>query len=73
MTNSSFETIEALLADLALQVTTHLAKKHQEPLDGEGWLLKIAVEKPIAVVFADAPCVELRINTNDVILTKEVA
>lgn len=73
MTDSAFETIEALLADMAVHITTHLAKKYEAPADGAGWHLKIAVEKPIAVVFADAPCVELRINTNDVTLTKNVA
>jgi dihydroneopterin aldolase len=72
MTDSSFETIEALLADMALQITTHLAKKHKPPLDGQGWQLKIAVEKPIAVVLADAPCVELNINTNQVVISREV-
>ncbi|KAK2593062.1 hypothetical protein QQS21_009228 [Conoideocrella luteorostrata] len=70
MSESSFETIEALVADLAIHMKAHLAKNHKAPLDGHGWHLKIAVEKPIAVVFADAPCVELRINTNDVDLTK---
>lgn len=73
MTDSSFETIEALLADMAVHITAHLARKHKAPADGEGWHLKIAVEKPIAVAFADAPCVELRISTNDVTLTKNVA
>ncbi|OAA48683.1 dihydropteroate synthase [Metarhizium rileyi] len=73
MTDSSFETIEALLADMALHIAMYLAKNHKEPADGEGWLLRIAVEKPIAVMFADAPCVELSINTNDVILTNDVA
>ncbi|KAG8421197.1 hypothetical protein J3459_007698 [Metarhizium acridum] len=72
MTNSSFETIEALLADMALRITTYLVQNHDPPADGEGWQLRIAVEKPIAVVFADAPCVELRINTNDVLLGKDV-
>ncbi|KAF5125515.1 hypothetical protein E5D57_010203 [Metarhizium anisopliae] len=72
MTDSSFETIEALLADMALRITTHLVRNHEPPADGEGWQLGIAVEKPIAVVFADAPCVELRINTNDVVPGEDV-
>ncbi|KAG5951066.1 hypothetical protein E4U53_003832 [Claviceps sorghi] len=66
MTSSSFETIEALLGDLAVRMTGYLKKKHVAPEDGRGWHLRIAVEKPIAVVFADAPCVELNIGTNDV-------
>ncbi|KID90129.1 dihydroneopterin aldolase family protein [Metarhizium guizhouense ARSEF 977] len=72
MTDSSFETIEALLADMALRITTHLVRNHEPPADGEGWQLGIAVEKPIAVVFADAPCVELRVNTNDVFPGEDV-
>ncbi|KID66659.1 dihydroneopterin aldolase family protein, partial [Metarhizium hybridum] len=72
MTDSSFETIEALLADMAVRITTHLVRNHTPPPDGEGWQLGIAVEKPIAVVFADAPCVELRINTNDVVPEEDV-
>ncbi|KJK79077.1 hypothetical protein H634G_05892 [Metarhizium anisopliae BRIP 53293] len=72
MTDSSFETIEALLADMAVRITAHLVRNHTPPADGEGWQLGIAVEKPIAVVFADAPCVELRINTNDVVPGEDV-
>lgn len=70
MADSSFETIEALVADMAVHMTAYLAKNHKAPLDGQGWHLNIAVEKPIAVVFADAPCVELRIGTNDVRLNR---
>ncbi|KAG6003292.1 hypothetical protein E4U21_002220 [Claviceps maximensis] len=67
MTSSSFETIEALLGNLAVRMTDHLKKRHVAPEDGKGWQLRIAVEKPIAVVFADAPCVELNVGTNDVL------
>ncbi|KAG6124505.1 hypothetical protein E4U12_008193 [Claviceps purpurea] len=66
MTSSSFETIEALLGDLAVGLKGYLTEKLKAPKDGKGWHLRIAVEKPIAVVFADAPCVELSIGTNDV-------
>ncbi|KAG6006457.1 hypothetical protein E4U43_000437 [Claviceps pusilla] len=66
MTSSSFETIEALLGDLAVRMTGYLKERHTAPEDGRGWHLRVAVEKPIAVVFADAPCVELMIGTNDV-------
>lgn len=66
MTGSSFETIEALLGDLAVRMTGYLKERHTAPEDGRGWHLRVAVEKPIAVVFADAPCVELMIGTNDV-------
>ncbi|KAG5977682.1 hypothetical protein E4U55_006614 [Claviceps digitariae] len=67
MTGSSFETIEALLGDLAVRMTGYLKTRHVAPEDGRGWHLRIGVEKPIAVVFADAPCVELTIGTNDVL------
>lgn len=66
MTESSFETIEALVGDLAVRMTGYLVERHRAPEDGGGWHLRIAVEKPVAVVFADAPCVELVIGTNDV-------
>ncbi|KAG6088744.1 hypothetical protein E4U15_005285 [Claviceps sp. LM218 group G6] len=66
MTSSSFETVEALLGDLAVGLKGYLTEKLKAPKDGKGWHLRIAVEKPIAVVFADAPCVELSIGTNDV-------
>ncbi|KHO00015.1 dihydropteroate synthase [Metarhizium album ARSEF 1941] len=69
MTGSSFETVEALLADVAAHVAAYLAENHAQPADGGGWQLRVAVEKPIAVVSADGPCVELRVNTNDVLVT----
>ncbi|QUC17911.1 uncharacterized protein UV8b_02152 [Ustilaginoidea virens] len=66
MTDSAFETIEALVADLAAHITAHLVGSYGRCKDEHGWHLRIGVEKPIAVVFADAPCVELSVNTNDV-------
>ncbi|KAM4059042.1 dihydroneopterin aldolase domain-containing protein [Hirsutella rhossiliensis] len=64
---SSFGTLEALAAHLADTVSRYLRAEQQEPLDGSGSHLTITVEKPIAVPFADAPSVELRTNTNDVL------
>ena len=66
MESSSFGTLEALVADLAETVTLHLREEEQEPADGSGSRLRIVVDKPVAVPFADAPSVELRINTRDV-------
>ncbi|POR31245.1 Uncharacterized protein TPAR_08555 [Tolypocladium paradoxum] len=66
MENSSFGTLEALAADLSETITLYLRVEREEPLDGTGSQLKITVEKPLAVPFADAPCVELRTNTRDV-------
>lgn len=56
------------MGDLAVDVTRYLRKNYNLPDHQEGWHLRIAIEKPIAVVFADAPCVEMRINTNYVTL-----
>ncbi|KAJ6446018.1 dihydropteroate synthase [Purpureocillium lavendulum] len=64
--NSSFGTLEALASDLAETITLYLRLEREEPMDGSGSQLKIIVEKPIAVPFADAPSVELRVNTRDV-------
>lgn len=64
---SSFGTLEALAAHLAETVSRYLRAEQQEALDGSGSHLTITVEKPIAVPFADAPSVELRTNTNDVL------
>jgi len=66
MENSSFGTLEALASDIAETVTLYLRLERAEPVDGSGSQLKIIVDKPIAVPFADAPSVELRVNTRDV-------
>ena len=67
MTASSFETLEALAMKLMRTIAHHLKSKC-EPLLGKaaGWEVCITLEKPIAVPMADASCVELRMNTNDV-------
>lgn len=67
MTASSFETLEALAMKLMRTISNHLRNTF-EPLQGEaaGWEVCITLEKPIAVPMADASCVELRMNTNDV-------
>ncbi|KAJ2974147.1 hypothetical protein NQ176_g6210 [Zarea fungicola] len=46
-------------------ITTHLRLKHTPPRDGLGWDIEISLEKPVAVPLADAACVEMRTNTNN--------
>ncbi|VUC34443.1 unnamed protein product [Clonostachys rosea] len=65
MSDSSLETLEALLDVIATQITIHLNTTY--PSDSaNGWKLKISLDKPVAVPFADAPCVEIRIDTRNV-------
>jgi dihydroneopterin aldolase len=65
---SSYETLEALAADLSVAMTKHLASSGGQPSDAAGCHLTIGLEKPIAVTLADAVCVELRTNTNDMVV-----
>lgn len=65
MTESSLETLEALADVLATQITAHLRTAHPSE-SGNGWKLKISLAKPVAVPLADAPCVELRVDTRNV-------
>lgn len=51
---------------LVQKITKHLKDNH-EPVEG-GWQINITLEKPIAIVLADASCVELRVKTTDVTL-----
>ncbi|RCI14517.1 hypothetical protein L249_6857 [Ophiocordyceps polyrhachis-furcata BCC 54312] len=64
---SSFDTLEALAAHLLKIIARYLRAQRLEPGDGSGSRVTIIVEKPMAVPFADAPAVELRLNTNDVL------
>lgn len=66
MDASSYETLEALAADLSVVMTKYLASSGGQPADSAGHHLTIGLEKPIAVPLADVVCVELRANTNDV-------
>ncbi|KAG9257818.1 uncharacterized protein F5Z01DRAFT_303302 [Emericellopsis atlantica] len=66
MKDSSFETLEALAAKLSVELTQYLTKTYTTP-GKEGWRLIIALEKPVAVPLADCPCVELSIDTADVV------
>jgi hypothetical protein len=63
MSNSSYETLEALASDLTVKITQHLKSTLG---DSPGWRIKIGLEKPIAVTLADAACVELQTNSDEV-------
>ncbi|PFH55838.1 hypothetical protein XA68_17529 [Ophiocordyceps unilateralis] len=65
--DSSFGTLEALAAHLLRVVSLYLRAERLEPPDGSGSHITIIVEKPMAVPFAEAPAVELRLNTNEVL------
>lgn len=67
MAKSSFETLEALATDLATNLKTHLLTTPADSQDTPTWQLQIGLEKPTAVPFADAACVELRTSTDDVV------
>jgi dihydroneopterin aldolase len=57
METSAFETLEALGTNLA---DTILAWSN--PGLGQGWQIRIRLEKPTAVPFADCPEVEIRVG-----------
>lgn len=61
MEKSSFETLEALGAHLTKTIMSDLKPNPEELYTGEeGWQVKIAMEKPTAVPFADGPVIEVR-------------
>ena len=63
MDETAFETLEALGTHLANKIVTEF-----RPLPGQtysgflGWQVKITLEKPTAVPFADAPAVQIRVK-----------
>ncbi|KAI6380442.1 hypothetical protein MCOR25_001635 [Pyricularia grisea] len=58
---TSFETLEALGAHLVDRITTAFRPQPEQTYSGpSGWQIKIRMEKPTAVPFAEAPCVEIR-------------
>ncbi|KAK5990682.1 hypothetical protein PT974_08951 [Cladobotryum mycophilum] len=68
MSESSFETLEALAKDISIKIANLLHQSFRpHSREQPSWGLRISLEKPIAVVFADAACVELSINTADII------
>lgn len=63
MIASSYETLEALAADLSVHIAKQLRSKREEIY---GAIIRIGLEKPTAVPLADAACVELTVKTEDV-------
>lgn len=63
MSESSFETLEALAASLAFHIARELRTKRD---DFYGEIIRIGLEKPTAVPLAEAACVELTVRTEDV-------
>lgn len=66
MSYSSYETLEALATYLTAKVARHLSADHDPLSDGAGWHIKVGLEKPVAIPLADAACVELSTDTNDI-------
>lgn len=65
MEDSSFGTLETLLHAIASRITMYMRREHPEDAP-DGWRLRISLVKPIAVPFADAPCVSLSIHTSEI-------
>lgn len=66
MSDSSYETLEALGTHLTVAIAAQLRASHTQPRDGSGWEINISLEKPVAVPLADAACVEMSTNTANV-------
>ncbi|PTB62969.1 hypothetical protein BBK36DRAFT_1162748 [Trichoderma citrinoviride] len=67
MSKSTFETLEALANTLAFRLASYLHSSQAGSMIRKGWPIKIALEKPIAVVLADAACVQLSVNSSEVL------
>lgn len=60
MEKSSFETLEALGDHLSKTIIRGFKPNPKELFSGpDGWQMKISMEKPTAVPFADCPVVEM--------------
>ena len=66
MMDSSFETLEALALILARVAKGWLVAHSKRPEGDGAWKLTVTLEKPVAVPFADASCVELIAYTNEI-------
>lgn len=64
MEKSSFETLEALGANISSTVIKNLKPNPKELVyTDEGWQVKLSMEKPTAVPFAECPVVETRVSS----------
>ena len=62
MDETAFETLEALGTHLANKILTEFQPLTGVGYSGLGRQVKITLEKPTAVPFADAPAVQIRVN-----------
>lgn len=63
MESSSFETLEALGAHVANKILNDFRiAEDPKPMKERGWQIKVCLEKPIAVPFAECPAVEVRVG-----------
>lgn len=61
MEKAAYETLEALGAHLSTIIMRDFKPNPRELYSGEeGWQVKLSMEKPTAVPFADCPVVEFR-------------
>ncbi|KAI0842862.1 hypothetical protein F5Y06DRAFT_291853 [Hypoxylon sp. FL0890] len=60
MESSSFETLEALASQIANKILSDFRiGDDPKPMKERGWQVKVCLEKPIAVPFAECPAVEV--------------
>ncbi|KAJ8121720.1 hypothetical protein O1611_g10026 [Lasiodiplodia mahajangana] len=60
---SSFETLEALGTHIANKILDEFRiGDSPQPMRERGWQVRVCLEKPIAVPFAECPSVEVRVN-----------
>ncbi|CAJ2501001.1 Uu.00g038540.m01.CDS01 [Anthostomella pinea] len=64
MESSSFETLEALGTHVANKVLSEFRiGDNPAPMKERGWQVRVCLEKPIAVPFAECPSVEIKIGS----------
>lgn len=64
MNNSSFETLEALGTHIGNTILSEFRiGESPQPMTERGWQVRVCLEKPIAVPFADCPSVEVRVGS----------
>ncbi|KAI0442106.1 Dihydroneopterin aldolase-domain-containing protein [Xylaria telfairii] len=62
--SSSFETLEALGTHIARKILDEFRiGESPRPMKERGWQVRVCLEKPIAVPFADCPSVEVRVGS----------
>ncbi|RYP24766.1 hypothetical protein DL765_000312 [Monosporascus sp. GIB2] len=65
MESSSFETLEALASHVANKILSDFRiGDDPKPMRDRGWQVKVCLEKPIAVPFAECPVVELKMGAD---------